>query len=317
MFNRELREAVDACRPGHDDLQLPEMASLREVLVRDEGIRRLFERTRRIDTEIARAMRDVAVPEGLEQRLLTAVQPAVQVGGDPRSAVASQVASAATGAPAEESATVTTALSADGPRRAVRTVRWRRWPTLAAAVGGVAAVVVIALLVGLPKAPAPLHAQAIVDEVRAWTERTEQVLWNEDLGSAPAKANIQGMLAKQPLRWAPIRTGYDPAAVVYDLAAPGQEPAFLFCLRVRGRLPGVSTMPPWTPDATSGGLAIGVWQQGSTVYALSVQGGERRYRAFIDSESLAAIITSPGAPSVPDVPASPRGPALRRSLSLG
>lgn len=308
MFNRELREAVDACRPGHDDLQLPEMAALREVLERDESIRRLFERTRRSDTEIARAMHEVGVPEGLEQRLLTAVQPVAQAGVDSRSAVDSQVESAATVAPVDESSVVATTLPADRPRQTVRAARWTRWGTLAVAVAGVAAVAVIAVLVELRRAPTPLHAEAIVGEVRAWTESTEQAQWNEDLQSVqlsdyPLDASLRGLA----LRWATIPTAYDPTAVVYDLAEPGQELAFLFCLRVGDRLLGGSSMPPLTPDATSGGLAIGVWQQGPIVYALSVQGGERRYRAFVGSEPLVGITLSPDVPSTPKLSVSQDG----------
>jgi hypothetical protein len=75
----ELREQIDACRAGSDDLHLPELAGLAQAVGHDgaaentadeTAIAREFDRSQRFDRSVVSALHDVSVPAGLLERLL-------------------------------------------------------------------------------------------------------------------------------------------------------------------------------------------------------------------------------------------------------
>lgn len=67
-----LRVAIDACRPGSDDRQLPEVAA---VLARHPAaaVERMLCQSEKVDRAIMGAMRHLAAPEHLAERLMTAL----------------------------------------------------------------------------------------------------------------------------------------------------------------------------------------------------------------------------------------------------
>lgn len=71
MDRQTALERLDAVRPGSDDFSDPEMAGLQDALAADGRLRAEFDRRRDWDLGIAAAVRDVPVPEGLKDRLLT------------------------------------------------------------------------------------------------------------------------------------------------------------------------------------------------------------------------------------------------------
>ena len=68
--HREILEAMESCRPGSDDLFDPALAPLVEVLTLDPDLADRFQRQQQADAAVASAFRDVAVPDGLAERLL-------------------------------------------------------------------------------------------------------------------------------------------------------------------------------------------------------------------------------------------------------
>ena len=78
MIDKELLKAIDACRPGSDDINInaPEMAELAELLRRDPAARELYQRVQQIDTDMKATMEDVPVPDGLKQRLAARLEAA-------------------------------------------------------------------------------------------------------------------------------------------------------------------------------------------------------------------------------------------------
>jgi hypothetical protein len=76
MTEREIQQAMDVCRPDSEDLQQPEMAALAEAIRSDPEVRRRYERSQRFDVAVTGMFRDVPVPEGLENRLLAAIESA-------------------------------------------------------------------------------------------------------------------------------------------------------------------------------------------------------------------------------------------------
>ena len=67
---RGIVEAIDACRPGSNDLDAPEMNDLARRLKEDRRIAAAFESLQRWDVRVGNAVGDVPVPEGLQARIL-------------------------------------------------------------------------------------------------------------------------------------------------------------------------------------------------------------------------------------------------------
>jgi len=277
MNDREIKEAIDACRPGANDAGLPEMAGLADMLRDDERVRQLYGRTQRSDAAIGHAYRNTSVPEGLQERLLEAVKrQAAEPTQEARSLVDGAIHE-------EESPNEGGAVSV-ASRGAIR------WSYL---VGGgvcVAAAAIVALCFlfgGFGNGDGSLPAE-LPGEVEQWVrERDQWTDWNKDLRQAaypyPKKTSIQAI----PIRWRVVRTRYDSRAILYDITPLGQQRfAYVFCISTRTT--ALPPTPPTVPNWATGGVAVGRWQGGGMVYVLVVQGGQSRYQSFVESGSLAS-----------------------------
>ncbi len=67
--DERILEAIEACRPGIDDLADADFAHLATAIAADPGLEDLYERLQAVDTRVAAALHDVTVPEGLARRL--------------------------------------------------------------------------------------------------------------------------------------------------------------------------------------------------------------------------------------------------------
>jgi hypothetical protein len=74
MKKEKLYEMIDACRPGHLDVDEPEMELLASELARDDKIISAFKRSQQVDEVIGQAVRDVKVPDGAAERFLHALE---------------------------------------------------------------------------------------------------------------------------------------------------------------------------------------------------------------------------------------------------
>ncbi len=70
MDSRTALERLDAVRPGSDDLALPEMAGVSDLLASDVGLAAEHRRRQSWERSVAVSMHDVPVPPGLKERLL-------------------------------------------------------------------------------------------------------------------------------------------------------------------------------------------------------------------------------------------------------
>ena len=61
---------MEACRPGHDDLDSPEMARLVAEMVAHRHLEERFAHLQLLDGVIADVIQNVPVPEGLIDRIL-------------------------------------------------------------------------------------------------------------------------------------------------------------------------------------------------------------------------------------------------------
>ena len=138
----EIRDAIESCRPGSDDLGLPEMAPLAQALSADAALRASFNRIQRLDRRIVAATRDVPVPAGLAERVLARLQgPSVDRDADCSEQVASTAAMPAITTALARATTVATADDMNSPSSPPPSLARRRFSRRAwslAAVGACA-----------------------------------------------------------------------------------------------------------------------------------------------------------------------------------
>lgn len=330
MTDQSIQQAIDACRPGGDDLLLPEVDFLAEAVRTDPEVRRTYERSQQFDAAVGLAFRDVPVPSGLAERLLSAVE---------TSAVSSLVAQADCSARVSDPADMADQRSpedqetcrspggsvgkpATAPllpggferpcpplsardsgshlglrRRWTRGIRPRTWAVMATTLAATAALVGFLLVSPLSKSLEPVVDEHLPGEVLAWREAVTRQGWNDNLLAAELHERpLDRAVRVMPRRWCQIQTSYDARTMVYDLAPPGEEAALVFCIRSEARN---SALPdtPWNASSATGGLTLGVWRRGDIVYVLMVQGGPRRYREFIESSPLIGFDSRIGSPA--------------------
>ncbi len=279
MTDQEIQQAIDACRPGSDDLQLPEMAALAEAIRRDPEVRRRYECSQKFDALVREPFRDLPVPDGLADRVLAAIAPSWD-----RTTVESQEPVALP--PSEHHVRI----SAEEAGRQPRQKRRRIWTVMAGSLTAAAALVGFVLLVPYFTGHEPLPDDRLPGEVMEWWDAVVRQGWNEDLPTAQVLRPLDRAVRADPQRWCSIATAYDSQTVVYDVAPRGAEMALVFCMRCRGRSSTLPEMPPWNAFSATGGLTLAVWRRGDMVYVLVVRGGQRRYRELIEASPLIGIL---------------------------
>jgi hypothetical protein len=269
MDRTQLRAPIDACRIAGGDLQLPELAALREQIKSEPDVRDIFDRAQRLDGRIARAMHDVAVPKGMCERILARLEP-----------------TQALSAPAEQIALQTAAVEiqdADQPqpsRAHSREANRRQW------LVGVSAVAA-ALLAGLGlwrfyAHGSPLSVASLLADSGRWHAQLEanpqwQALVRGDtLQNFPLALAVRAM----PRGWADVSAWVGRPAVAYDLNVEPGRRVTLFVINDPGT--AAESLPPRIPGSNTGGLVIGVWQADGLVYVLVVEGDQRRYDQLLD-----------------------------------
>lgn len=260
-----LCEAIEACRPGSDDLQAPEMASLREQLAADLELQQFYDRVEHFDRRVAEAFRDVAVPEGLEASILA------------RLGIAG-LTPAAADSPGDVSKTAPIrralrdqALAASPSRRS------RRWFFRTAAA--VAASLLVGTFVYLQR-PVPLAESRILDAARSAFQSEETIAWNE--GSPPDAFRPSGYVRHVSLariKWRELEGFLGHQAVVYDLTRPNGPSARLYVLRANTA--GLPPLPPSAPQSTTHGMSVSAWAERGLLCILVVDGSPRDYQRYL------------------------------------
>ena len=266
-MNEHLREQLEACRPGSDELREPEMTALAEQLARDPELRAQWERIGQFDAAVAEAFDEVPVPPELADRLLTALG----------AADASNQPSPLDEIPLDEPL-LQTATTSPVPRR-----RSRRWAIVAATA--VAASLLVAVGMWLTRTGPSIGSAELVRQSHGWRQEVLQGdagQWQTDIAAAPRDDYpLPRSVTASAKAWQRVAALDDPSAVAFDLAPRGARRAVLFVIRTRrstGELPG---SPPRSPQSGTGGWQIGVWHSGDVIYVLAVSGDRRQYLDLI------------------------------------
>lgn len=246
-------EALEACRPGSNDSASPELG-LSELLATDAKLRELHGRLELADARIQAAMADVAVPDGLEQRILVRL------------------------AAAEEQLPVIPA----------RRISRRGWWVAAAGLTAVAASVFLAVWASMPE-PVPMDEAGVLAAVcQQFVQEAEPDLAKgRPLAESepPAQFPISRAVARVPdIRWRVIHGLLGRQSVAYDYPGVENRRATLYVSALSSS-EVAQTRPPKHPMHSTGGLYASVWREGDLLYVLVVRGDLRTYQRLVPAPS--------------------------------
>jgi hypothetical protein len=255
--DERFRDALEAYRPGSDDLGDPALAAVARQLAADPELAGRFEHLQRIDAVIKAAFQDVAVPDGVAQRLLVRLE---EVRAE------------------QEAAGRIAALPAarTPPHRRPHVARW-----VVGMAGALAAGLLVAILLNT-KGPTVFSPSAALEEAtRLFLAAPGEA--GHLLAETPAPADYplgHDVLKFPGARWRWVEGFLGGKAVAYDLSAPGGRKATLFVAQRTVRdLPNI---PPQIPTSTTAGCSAAAWQQEGTLYVLVVKGNAEVYQGFFD-----------------------------------
>ena len=250
----ELREQIDACRSGSDDLSLPELAKLRDAVDHDTDVATALDRSQRFDRTVMSAMQDVEIPAGLADRLLKAAS-----------------AEAATGE-------VSPATIAEPSRRKSSRRNWL------IAIGSIAALLLLGVTFLInSQSPRRVSQEELAQSVSEWERKVRDSNgWVTDPSIRPPKALAvpPNALNVRPIAWRRFDTEAGESGVVYRLNPTGKQAAYLFVLDT-GAQYSVGTSPFTKVPGTTARLAAGAWQNGGTLYVVVVHEVDQRLEDYL------------------------------------
>lgn len=272
MHDPQILEALEACRPGKDDLSDLAMERLATAMAASPELDDLYERLQRLDAAVAAAFRDVPVPAGLQERILARLARTLPTASEEAPAPAGELGAT------EARATSPAGGRPSGPTNCGR----RRQLAWLAAAAALAASLLVALWVSW--GPTPLG-----DDVD-WNAAIVQFgadLQKGDFGSgqsaetAPSRFPLSLAVVPYPgITWRPVRDFLGRSGIAYDLQDAWGLRATLYVVQATARLPDVPDA--YQPLLATGHCAVLAWQEGNLVYVLVVQGAGREYRRFLN-----------------------------------
>jgi hypothetical protein len=263
-------EAMEACRPGSDDVLDPAMEPLRRQLADSPDLARTYQRLQRLDQALADAFRDVPVPEGLQDRILARLETA----GVQQSPLAASLS------PDAEGVSV--------PKTRSRQDWRRRWLIGACGVAA-ATVLVFGALLHLRRADEFSKSDMLSLAIEHFSSDPRQ-------GGHPISGPVQppaefpfsralaavfspGEVLFSEMRWRAVHGFLNREAVAYDLVGRRGVSATVYVATCS--VGGLTTEIPLRPMLSTGQGSASAWQEGDLLYVLVVDGGIQDYERFL------------------------------------
>ncbi len=274
---RRLIDAIEACRPGRDDLkraeqgEFAELSELARELKSSNELRQRFEATQRADAKVQKAFVNAPIPAGLADRIAAHIA---------EHGCTDNSKQAADGEASESKTAETTVERADAKGNSI----WRRRRWLIRSAVSAAVLLVAAFFLWPGK---PLTETQVVKRAPKW-EKLTRTAWR-DYG-APMDRPWSSMLAYTPDKVADVDLEVDGLAAVYQYVRPLRDKLGSIHLYVLKRnSEGLPTAPPTTPQFDSLGLKIGVWANDGVVYTLVVRSKRDAYRRLVGTSKLRPV----------------------------
>lgn len=275
-MNDSIRELMDSCPPQGDGLGQPEMRPLVDLIAADAGVARQLDRSRRLDVGISRAVQDVPIPAGLEQRLLAALGEHPGVSPQEPSKPLGDASGSASGLDLESRPSAAAAdldLVTPGGKPALGS--WRLWATLATCA---AALALIPLLVNRQPV-GEVGYEELVSSALNWELSDEAWLSDHAIWTRyplPKQMTVMRLDGRQEVQLSQFKlTAYCYAVALQS----GSARIFVFDKPLGFTLP---TAPPVQPMFTQG-RCVAAWTSDGLVYVLVLDGGENDYKRAIQN----------------------------------
>jgi hypothetical protein len=269
-MDRRIIEGIEACRPGSDDLQSADLSDVARRVKDDPAVQADYQYVQTWDAAIAGAMEQVGVPSGLAERILDRLAAAessttLPAAVDPAALRTAEADPTALPLPAQSGW-----LLLWSPPQFSR----RQW---LGAASTIAATLLVAVF--LANWLGRGHESSLETIADGWVQQLSPT-W-QNMRKAPQGFDIPPAITASPAGWQRIGQVGSGRGVAYTLVHATAGTAKLFVARLS--VGGLPTAPPGVPQSTTGGKAVSYWQNGSLLYVLIVDGGERSYRAFVST----------------------------------
>ncbi len=271
--NERILEAIEACRPGSDDVADPSLAFLADALEADAELEQHYGRVQRLDETLAGVFRDVPTPEGLRQRVLDGL--AAERAAEAVSADSARLLEAM----AEQREPVATVK----PRRVSR-----RWLTAGLVVTPLAAALVVFVLSHLNSGQAYTKTTVLQEAQEFFLNEKPQPGYALTSRDHPMPTRFPVSRDVRPgtqavMRWRWVEGFLERKAVAYDMPSGRVR---LYAVRLDLDEAPVFP-PPRAAESTSGRCSVSLWKDGSVLYILVVDGDSRDYEQFYRQHLIA------------------------------
>ena len=266
-----LLEAIEACRPGSQDPSDAELAALADGMASDPKLRAVYDKLKQTDVVLEEAFRDVPVPEGLTDRILSRLASAGDSNVRPEDPIIGHVSTIAPDSPAAEGG------------RFWRRGFWQRGWVLGTGSLALVGSLLIALTIWhgsedvLTGGTVELAAVSLFDKEADTSPPGVLASEVSPPGSYPLAPPTVDQLPG--IRWRWIDGFLERRGVAYDLAPAGGRRATLYV--IKRTVPNLRSSPPSVPSFNSQNRCAAAWQSGGLLYVLVVDGDVGRYQEVL------------------------------------
>jgi hypothetical protein len=273
-------DALESCRPGSNDLQSAEFADVAEQIAQHPHLEAVFARIQSADSKIAAAFQDVAIPVGLQQRLVAAINLA-QTEDEFSTAL-----HAATESDADNAPTAGPSVASQKDRKLSR-----RWLILSSGLLTSTVAILLAIFFGMNNSGG-YTKETVQDEAIRF--------FNNDNPTTPGQLLTESSYPKgfplsnairysSKIHWRPLVNFLDKPAVAYDL--PSQKGSVATLYVVDRTVANLGDYPVGTPSNTAG-CCVAAWQENELLYVLVVKGSQKSYEEYLAPRGQMAFLDS-------------------------
>lgn len=291
-----LREQLDACRAGSDDLQLPELADLATRVSSDAQVAQDLAALHQADHELRSQLVEVKVPEGLAARLLSQLAAARQQQLQSPQLLDSLSTSLQSeiSLPTEPTAVSPTAVEPAAQPEAIERRKFSRRTLLQGIAGGTLAAALaggaIAFLRYQSSGPTTVSRDELAAQSSTWIEAVLPLPgWKPAGTSMPlAKYPIDRAVTVAPRAWRSFQPGGTTggSGVAYDLTRPGSQRALLFVIRTSASHKVPSVPDPHSLLPASGNMKLTSWQSAGILYVLAVDDDHQNLSDYLRTRQV-------------------------------